>query len=108
MDGVDVDRVDDIERRVLGVGPVATDQLETVDIGVEERVGAPLANGARLRTMNLRDVEEHRTSLCRCWVYGPPSWPVGAPPVTRLHPSASNCRPAQQPALPMARKVTAR
>ena len=68
MDGVDVDRVDDVEERVLGVGAVATDQLETVDIGVEERVGPSLIYRARLRTVNLRDVEEHRTSLCRCWV----------------------------------------
>jgi len=67
MDGIDVVRLDDIEERVLCVRAVATDQFEAVDVGVVKRVGTALVSRAVLRTVDLGNVEKHRSSSCIRW-----------------------------------------
>jgi len=62
LEGLDVIGFDDIEEDVLGVRSVAPDQSETVHGGVVQRVGAALVPWTVLRTVDLRDMEEHRTS----------------------------------------------
>jgi hypothetical protein len=62
VEGSDVVGFDDIEKGVLGVRAVAPNQLEAIDSGVVQRVGAALVSWAAVWTVNLGDMEEHRTS----------------------------------------------
>ena len=48
-----------VEQRVLGVGAVPADELDSLDVGVEQAVRSSLVLGAEFGGMDLRDVKEH-------------------------------------------------
>src|SRR5688572_11182037 len=59
LDRIHVIRFHDVEQRVLGVGAITPDELETRYVGVEQRVRSPFVLGTGVWRVNLRDMEEH-------------------------------------------------
>ena len=59
LERVHVVGLNDVEHRVLGVGPVPPDQLDALHVGIEQGVRPSLVPRAELRSVDLRDVKEH-------------------------------------------------